>query len=174
MTIADPRPIVRPGVGGDVRRTAVAGGRRRNFAVVLELPFAIADSERFASAAAGIGLIRLMLALDGGVTVAEKGNTLSWKLGAAAIPFLTSSADGIAALADEGDFIRARVTLKGHAITAAGAAAPMYLDGQSFGAQSKRGDGSSRIDLQLPSAIMKKRAILRAGFTSRRSSASKA
>jgi hypothetical protein len=134
------------------------------FAVVLELPFAAAVVEDAATAAAlrGVGLLRLMLALDGGVTVTTTGNTITWAIGV--IPFLVQFADGLAAMADQGNFIRARVTLKGRAIRGANPGSAMYLDGQSYGVASTRSDGASRTDLALPSGNNEKASDFESWF----------
>jgi hypothetical protein len=130
------------------------------FAVVLELPFGVSEF----TPSRTVGLERLMLALDGGVTVTANANTIAWALGAAAAPFLMQSADGLAGLADRGSFIRARVTLKGRAIRGADPAAPMYLDGQSFGVPGLRSNGDSRTDLALPSGDNEKASDFESWF----------
>jgi len=138
------------------------------FAVVLELPFGSTSSDQtvatIGTVSSGIGLIRLVFALDGSVAVTGNGNTIAWTLGAAAVPFLVATADGLSTLADQGSFIRARIALKGRAIRGADAATPMFLDGQSYGIPSTRTNGGSRTDLALPSGNNEKASDFESWF----------
>ncbi len=124
------------------------------FIVKLEIPFAGGGSEAtvvgIASGATG-GVLRLEAVLDGGVSVSAANNAIAWKLGRNLFGTLAQLADAQAALADSGEFIRARVILKGHAIRSASAATPMFLDGQCFGTLAKRADSTPRTDLTFPS-----------------------
>ncbi|HTW25834.1 MAG TPA: DUF6519 domain-containing protein [Acetobacteraceae bacterium] len=122
-----------------------------SFALHLESPISVGDSEFAASlgGGSGIGIVRFDFVVDGSVTVS--GNTINWAVGRNLLSFLFQLVDGLAGQADQGIFIRARVALKGRAVSGGDPGAPIYLDGQCFGTQATRADGSQRVDLSLPS-----------------------
>lgn len=137
-----------------------------SFVVKLEVPIATGAGEASMSLAVGTGtgVVRFEAVLDGGVTVTAASKTVAWALGANVFGYLFQLADGLAALADRGEFIRARVTLKGRTIHGADPGTPVFLDGQCFGTPARRSDGSARTDLTLPSGNSKKASDLESWF----------
>jgi hypothetical protein len=130
------------------------------------LPFATQQDEF--SPAVGVSaialtnsLLRFDLVLDGAVSTS--GNELAWALGRNVFAYLAQLSAGMTSLADAGEFIRARVTLKGRAIR--DAAGALFLDGQAFGAPATRRDGATpRIDLTLPSGNSEKASDFESWF----------
>jgi Family of unknown function (DUF6519) len=132
-----------------------------SFVVKLEVPFATQQEGLAAAAIAQTpSLIRLELILDG--SVSANGNILAWSLGRNLFAYLAQLGDGLAPLADRGQFMRARVTLKGRAIRDAGSA--LLLDGQAFGVAGTRRDGTPRTDLRFPSGNQEKASDFESWF----------
>jgi hypothetical protein len=127
------------------------------FIVVLELPFATQQSEftpaiglatNARAASSRVSVPRFQLVLDSDVTIA--GNVLTWLPGPNVFIYLVQLFESMSALANAGEFTRARVTLKGRTIR--NAAGTLFLDGQAFGTPATRRDGTTpRIDLTFPS-----------------------
>jgi hypothetical protein len=119
-----------------------------SFIVELELPLQTQGSDATVSrVAAGVGVLRWPFVVDAGVTVNTTGNTVTWLPGSQLLGSLSQLINELAG----GQFVRARVTLKGRTIFTMGPSGPVYLDGQCFGAAGTRGDGSPRMDLSVPS-----------------------
>jgi hypothetical protein len=117
-----------------------------NFIVELELPLATGNSDA-APAAGVVGVLRWPFALDGGVTVNTAGNAIVWMPGSQLFVTLSQLINQVA----PGQFIRARVTLKGRTIFSTGTSGTLFLDGQCFGMAATRIDGIARTDLIIPS-----------------------
>ena len=117
----------------------------RNFLVTVQMPFPVALP---VNATPG-GQVLLPVVLTGQVT--NTNGTLAWTL-----PENTWGEVAVLSALSEfyvtsGLFMQARVTLKGHAVMGSLQGAPVWLDGQAFGKPGTRYDGSSRVDLTLPS-----------------------
>jgi hypothetical protein len=124
------------------------------FTVLLEAPLFTAMSDSFAvfvSAQSAVTLaLRVGLVIDGRVAI--KGNLVAWTMPGRLTTELAQLMQALESFVDRGVFARVRVALKGRAIRGAGAAAPVYLDGQCFGTPATRADGkTARTDLTLPS-----------------------
>ena len=137
--------------------------------VVLELPFLTAQdgfapglATTGASAAVfSVSLLRFPLVIDSTVTIT--GNVLSWVPGRNVFVYLVQLLDGLTALADDGQFVRARLTLKGRSLR--DAAGTLFLDGQAFGMPAMRQDGTTpRTDLTLPSGNSEKASDFESWF----------
>jgi hypothetical protein len=119
-----------------------------NFIVELELPILTGNTNTATAvvlpAATGIGVLRWLFALDGGVTVNTVGNTIAWSLGSQLFGSLSQ-------LMTAGQIIRARARLIGRTIFTASAGGSLFLDGQCFGTAATRSGGTSRTDLAFPS-----------------------
>jgi len=139
------------------------------FAVTVEVPALLKDGQ-YGSTGLGetsVTLPRTPRILDG--VISTSGQTVTW-----AMPWLernytqrlTIDEIQVALLPGAllGLFTRARVHLLGRMwyastgaspagdrATAGGISSTLYLDGQTFGVAGTRGDGSNRVDLQLPS-----------------------
>jgi len=125
------------------------------FTVLLEAPLFTASSDTglaaFAAAQGNVALaLRLALIIDGSVGI--NGNVVLWTMPGRLTTELAQLMQALESFVDRGVFARVRVALKGRAIRGAGAGAPIYLDGQSFGVPATRADGkTSRTDLSFPS-----------------------
>jgi hypothetical protein len=124
------------------------------FTVLLEAPLFTASADSFATLAAAQSNImlalRLALIIDGGVAI--KANAVVWTMPDRLTTELAQLMQALESFVDRGVFARVRVALKGRAIRGAGAGAPIYLDGQSFGVPATRADGKTlRTDLAFPS-----------------------
>jgi hypothetical protein len=134
-----------------------------NFIVTLESIF-----DPFPAANAGVGVfsrsvnlqlpstyIRTLVALDSTITV--NGPSISWTmpyLKAAPLQVLTVNAINAGLLfgAALGQYARVRVRLVGNTISSGVGNGQLLLDGQSLGQPKTNADGTTRIDLQLPSS----------------------
>ena len=99
--------------------------------------------------------IRTCVALDSTITV--KGPSISWTMPyvkAAPLQVLTINAINAGLLfgASLGQYARVRVRLLGNTISSGVAQGQLFLDGQSLGQPITNADGTTRIDLQLPSS----------------------
>ena len=99
--------------------------------------------------------IRTCFALDSTITV--KGPLISWTLPylqAAPLQILTVNAinTGLLFGAAFGQYARVRVRLLGNTISSGVANGQLFLDGQCLGQPITNADGTTRIDLQLPSS----------------------
>jgi hypothetical protein len=127
-----------------------------NFVVTLEPPWLPAKLERFELQQPLPTILRTMTILDSQISVA--GSVLSWLLPwnedeYYQLPILLYVDELLMAGALAGVYGRVRVRLLGQAIyTRTLAGTQLYLDGQAFGSNALRQDGTTpRIDLQLPS-----------------------
>jgi hypothetical protein len=134
-----------------------------NFIVTLESIF-----DPFQAANTGFGItnrsvnlqlpstyIRTCVALDSTITV--NGPSISWTmpyLKAPQLQVLTVNAINAGLLfgAGLGQYARVRVRLLGNTISSGVDQGQIFLDGQSFGQPATNPDGTTRIDLQLPSS----------------------
>ncbi len=99
--------------------------------------------------------IRTCVALDSIITV--NGPLISWTmpyLKASPLQVLTVNAINAGLLfgAELGQYARIRVRLMGNTISSGVAQGQIFLDGQSLGQPATNADGTTRIDLQLPSS----------------------
>jgi hypothetical protein len=117
-----------------------------NFVVGLEFPLFTGSSDA-APAAGVVGVLRWLFALDGGVTVNTAGNTIVWTPGSQLFSTLSQLINELS----PGQFVRARVTLKGRTIFSTASSGTLFLDGQCFGMTATRSDGTARTDLAIPS-----------------------
>ncbi len=123
-----------------------------SFVVEMEIPFGTTGVGTAAFAALPLTTaVRLPVVLDGGITTDPTANTIKWAMGRTILRFLSQFATGLGSLADTGEFMRARVTLKGHTTRGADPRTPLFLDGQCFGTAATRSGGAPRTDLILPS-----------------------
>ena len=125
-----------------------------SFTVLLEAPLFTATSDSFAVFTAAQNAItlalRIGLVIDGRIAI--NGNVVAWTMPVRLTTELAQLMQALESFVDRGVFARVRVALKGRAIRGAGAGAPIYLDGQSFGVPATRADGkTSRTDLTFPS-----------------------
>jgi hypothetical protein len=134
-----------------------------NFIVTLESIF-----KPFQSAATGVGItgratklqlpstyIRTLVALDSTITV--KGPSISWtmpylKAGPLQVLTVNEINAGLLFGAALGQYARVRVRLIGNTISSGVDKGQLFLDGQSLGQPLTNADGTTRIDLQLPSS----------------------
>jgi hypothetical protein len=134
-----------------------------NFIVTLETIF-----DPFQAASTGVSVsshsinlqlpstyIRTCFALDSTITV--NGPSISWTmpyLKAAPLQVLTVNAinSGLLFGAALGQFARVRVRLLGNTISSGVGNGQLFLDGQSLGQPTTNANGTTRIDLQLPSS----------------------
>ena len=129
----------------------ISGVDPARFSVALEFPLSLDEFDRLAIAGAkAIGSVRTALILDGGITV--KGSQVVWSLPPNLYYYLASLLGTLTGYAEQGEYVRARVRLRGGMIWGSGTAGSVYLDGQCFGAAATRADGKTpRTDLTLPS-----------------------
>jgi hypothetical protein len=138
------------------------------FTVLLEAPLFTASSDAgfntLAAAQGNVALaLRLALIIDGSLAI--NGNAILWAMPRRLTAELAQLMQALESFVDRGVFARVRVALKGRAIRGAGAGAPIYLDGQSFGVPATRTDGkTARTDLSLPSGYAAKASDFESWF----------
>jgi Family of unknown function (DUF6519) len=98
--------------------------------------------------------LRTIFAVDSNITV--KGSSIAWSMpytGAPLLQLLTVQAinAGLIFGASLGQYARVRIRLLGEAISSGTGSTQIFLDGRSFGQPITNANGSSRINLQLPS-----------------------
>ena len=130
----------------------ISGVDPARFSVVLEFPLSLDEFDRLAIASIkgkAIGLVRTALILDGAIAVS--GSQLLWSLPGNLYFYLASILATLTGYADQQEYVRARVRVRGGMIWGSGAKGSVYLDGQSFGVAATRADGKTRrTDLTLP------------------------
>lgn len=132
-----------------------------DFVVTLETifdPFTTAAPAGVAERAVNLQLpstyIRTCFALDSTITVT--GPTVSWTLPYLKAPFLqvltvNSINTGLLFGAGLGQYARVRVRLLGNTISSGTGSAQLFLDGRTLGQPAQNPNGTTRVDLQLPS-----------------------
>lgn len=131
-----------------------------DFAVTLETIFdafgtlSVAGTVRVAKLPLPSTYIRTCFTLDSTITV--KGSTVSWTLPylqAPALQILTVNSlnTGLLFGATLGQYARVRVRLLGNTISSGTGSSQLFLDGRSLGQPVQNPDGTTRMDLQLPS-----------------------
>jgi hypothetical protein len=101
--------------------------------------------------------------VDGAIKVTD--STIAWKLPANVYYYLLNTLESLDGFADQGQYVRTRVRLRGGMIWGAGTGAMSYLDGQCFGVSSMRADGRTpRTDLIMPSGAAAKASDFESWF----------
>jgi hypothetical protein len=133
--------------------TPVSGIDPARFIVTLELPLSLDQFTNEASAlilSTASGLLRSGMVVDGVVSVT--GSTITWSLPRNLYFYFAQALESLSEFANQQQYVRARVLVKGRLIWGAGAGAMPFLDGQCFGVSATRSDGRTpRTDLVLPS-----------------------
>ena len=146
----------------------VSGVDPARFSVTLEFPLSLDEfnlamrsttrPEFFAT-----GLLRTEMIVDGAIAV--KDGTIAWSLPANVYYYLLNALESLDGFADQGQYVRTRVRLRGGMIWGAGTGAMLYLDGQCFGVSSTRADGRTpRTGLIMPSGAAAKASDFESWF----------
>jgi hypothetical protein len=134
--------------------------------VTLEYPISIDQFSNEASAlvpAVASGLLRSGVIIDGAVSV--NGNTITWSLPQNLYFYFAQVLESFDDFANQQQYIRARVLLKGRMVWGTGTGAMPFLDGQCFGVAGTRSDGQTpRTDLVLPSGAAVKASDFESWF----------
>ena len=136
-----------------------------SFIVVLEVPIVVQSEFADVSSivAGNRGTIRYTLILDGAVSVS--GNAILFSIPRNVFAFLFQLANGLTSLAEQGEFIRARIILKGRPTRGSATGSTLFLDGQCFTSPAVRQDGTTtRTDLILPSGNEEKASDFESWF----------
>ncbi|HKM74536.1 MAG TPA: DUF6519 domain-containing protein [Stellaceae bacterium] len=136
------------------------------YIVSLEYPISIDQFSNAASAfvpSVASGLLRSGVIVDGAVSVT--GNIITWSLPQNLYFYLAQGLESFDGFANQQQYIRARVLLKGRMIWGSGAGATPFLDGQCFGVAGTRSDGQTpRTDLMMPSGAAAKASDFESWF----------
>jgi len=144
----------------------VTGIDPARFIVTLEAPLSINQFSNEASAlvaSVGSGLLRSGLIVDGAVSVS--GSTITWSLPRNLYFYFAQAFESLDGFANQQQYNRVRVLLKGRMIWAAVTGAMPFLDGQCFGVAATRSDGQTpRTDLVMPSGATAKASDFESWF----------